>query len=153
MIINLPLSQLLYLFLQHTFPQKHSFFISPKSWHWKNISPHNGCAFIWAPSDTSHRPVFPIQCWGKDTRRMWPMCSETPQHEWAVKHEHDSLVGSGVAGRTGLRKGEERKNNCRAWRAQNSRVLRKTQMKSLVCLPQLSGACNNFKSHNGNTKL
>lgn len=53
----------------------------------------------------------------------------------------------------GLREGEERKNNCGARGAQNSRVLRETQMKSLVWLPQLSGACNDFKSLNGNTKL
>ena len=80
--------------------------------------------------------------WAKDTRRMWPMCSVTPQHEWAVKHERDSPgVGSGVAGRTGLRgriiAEPEELRIAEQWG--------KSQMKSLVWIPQLSGACNDFE--------
>lgn len=63
-----------------------------------------------------------------------------------MKHEHDSLVRSGVEEGNRVRKVEdrevvERKNNSEACGARSSEVLREVHKKSLVWLPQLSVGC------------
>lgn len=125
-------------------------FISLKPWPQEIF--HCKMDVLASECQTIHTLLFLPSSSERKTCCVCDQCAATPQQEWVAKHDHDSHDGSGVTGRTGLGKGEERKNNSEARRAQNSRVLRETQMKSLVWLPQLSKACNYLKRVRGSKR-
>lgn len=122
-------------------------FISPGPWGQLNISQRNGCACVLS----AKRYITPAPFFPSDTEwKTRGVCDQCALWHLDMSERWNLSVTAPRRVRGGWE--EERKNNSGAWRAQNSRGLRETQMKSLVWLPQLSGVCNDFKRQDGEKK-